>query len=435
MFLKRFQLGLIHVAVAMTLVPIDSTLNRVMIKELSISATLFAILSSLPYLFAPIQVAIGSYSDRHPIMGYRRTPYILAGLLLCVISLIALPPVAFLMDKNFGLGLLAGIFAFGAWGMGYNLSAVSYLSLASELSGEKGRGRTIATMWFMMIVSIILTAISLGHMVDPYTPAALIHAFQVVAVAALTLGLLGLIKLEPRSGVSSSQQASETYTLKQMSAVIMSNPAAKTFFIYLLLLLVGILGQNILLEPFAGQAFGLGVGQTTSRINEIWGTFVLLSIIVAGLLEGRVSKRIVAQVGNIGSLIGFIIIVVSGIMANKGVFYIGITVLGLGTGLCTVANLSLMFDFTVPGLVGLYIGAWGFSNALSRLTGNMLAGLVFDVLKSVTGSALTGYLVVFVIEGLMLLIAAIMLNRIDVNAFQQQAHEPSFVDKVALAAE
>ena len=60
MFLKRFQLGLIHVAVAMTLVPINSTLNRVMIKELSISATLVAILASLPYLFSPIQVAIGS---------------------------------------------------------------------------------------------------------------------------------------------------------------------------------------------------------------------------------------------------------------------------------------------------------------------------------------------------------------------------------------
>jgi len=435
MFLKRIQLGLIHVAVAMTLVPIDSTLNRVMIKELSISATLFAILSSLPYLFSPIQVAIGSYSDRHPIMGYRRTPYILAGLLLCVISLIALPPVAFLMDKDFGLGVFAGIFAFGAWGMGYNLSAVSYLSLASELSGEKERGKTIATMWFMMIVSIILTAITLGHLVDPYTPAALIRAFQYVAAAALTIGLLGLIKLEPRSSVSASQPAAETYTLKQMSAVIMSNPAAKTFFVYLLLLLVGILGQNILLEPFAGQAFGLSVGQSTSRVNEIWGTFVLVSIIIAGLLDGRISKRIVAQVGNIGSLIGFIIIVVSGILADKGIFYIGITVLGLGTGLCTVANLSLMFDFTVPGLVGLYIGAWGFSNALSRLTGNVLGGIVFDVLKSATGSALTGYLVVFIIEGLLLLIAAIMLNRIDVNAFQKQAHEPSFVEKVALASE
>ena len=435
MFLKRFQLGLIHVAVAMTLVPIDSTLNRVMIKELSISATLFAILSSLPYIFSPIQVAIGSYSDRHPILGFRRTPYILAGLLLCVISLIALPPVAFLMDKNFGLGLLAGIFAFGAWGMGYNLSAVSYLSLASELSGEKGRGRTIATMWFMMIVSIILTAIAVGRLVDPYTPAALIRAFQYVAASALVLGLLGLIKLEPRSSVASSQQASVTYSLRQMADVILSNPTAKTFFVYLLLLLVGILGQNILLEPFAGEAFGLGVGQTTSRVNSIWGTFVLLAIIVAGLLEGRVSKRLVAQIGNIGALLGFIIIVVSGIIASKDIFYVGITVLGLGTGLCTVANLSLMFDFTVPGLVGLYIGAWGFSNALSRLTGNVLGGVIFDVLKSTTGSALTGYLVVFSIEGLMLLIAAIMLNRIDINAFQKQAHEPSFVDKVALAAE
>ena len=178
MFLKRLQLGLIHVAVAMTLVPINSTLNRVMIKELSLSATLVAILASLPYLFSPIQVAIGSYSDRHPIFGFRRTPYILLGLILCVLGVIVSPQVAFLMANNFGLGLLVGILAFGAWGMGYNLSAVSYLSLASELSGEKGRGKTIATMWFMMITAIIVTAIGLSHMVDPYTPQALIRAFN-----------------------------------------------------------------------------------------------------------------------------------------------------------------------------------------------------------------------------------------------------------------
>ena len=61
MTLKRIQLGLIHVAVAMTLVPINSTLNRVMIKDLAISATVVAILASLPYLFAPIQVVIGYF--------------------------------------------------------------------------------------------------------------------------------------------------------------------------------------------------------------------------------------------------------------------------------------------------------------------------------------------------------------------------------------
>jgi BCD family chlorophyll transporter-like MFS transporter len=433
MLRKRFQLGLIHVAVAMTLVPINSTLNRVMIKELAISATVVAILASLPFLFSPIQVAIGSYSDRHPILGYRRTPYILAGLILCVAGVIVSPQVAFLMADDFALGLLVGLLAFGAWGMGYNLSAVSYLSLASELSSTNERGKTIATMWFMMIASIILTAIGLSRMVDPYTPEALIRAFGAVAAAALLLGLLGLLRLEPRSGVSPATN-SENYTVKQMTSAITANPVARVFFLYLLLLLAAILGQDVLLEPFGAEAFGMTVTQTT-RITSLWGTFVLVAIIVAGALEGRVSKRLIAQLGNTGALLGFVVIVMSGILVNQTVFYIGVTFLGIGTGLSTVANLSLMFDLTIPGMVGLYIGAWGFSNALSRLTGSVLGGIVRDVVTQATGQALTGYLVVFSIEALMLFVAAIMLYRIDVNAFRKQVEEPSFVEKVAIATE
>ena len=373
-----------------------------------------------------------------------------------MIGVIVSPQVAFLMADNFSLGLLAGVLAFGAWGMGYNLSAVSYLSLASELSSEKERGKTIATMWFMMILAIILTAIGLSRMVDPYTPEALIRAFGVVAAVALVLGLLALIKLEPRStplvppifdnedsadvGSEGARKlggvrgASENYTVRQMTSAITANPVARVFFIYLLLLLAAILGQDVLLEPFGAEAFGMTVTQTT-RITSLWGTFVLLAIIVAGLLEGRVSKRLVAQLGNTGALLGFIVIVISGILMNQTVFYMGVTLLGIGTGLSTVSNLSLMFDLTLPGMVGLYIGAWGFSNALSRLTGSILGGVVRDVVTQATGNALSGYLVVFGIEALMLLVATIMLYRINVNAFRKQVEEPSFVEKVAIAAE
>jgi len=435
MLLKRFQLGLIHVAIAMTLVPINSTLNRVMIKELSISAALVAILASLPFLFSPIQVAIGSYSDRHPIFGFHRTPYILAGLLLCVLGVAGSPQVAFLMNQHPGLGILAGILAFGMWGMGYNLSSVSYLSLATEISGEEGRGKTIATMWFMMITAIILTAMGLSHMLDPYTPAALIRAFGVVAAAALTLGLLGLIRLESRSRLNlDSSSRSEAFTVKEMATAITANPVARTFFIYLLLLLAAILGQDVLLEPFGAEAFNMTVTQTT-RITSIWGIFVLASILLAGLWEKHVAKRILAQLGNIGALVGFILILISGIMVNKNIFYLGVSLLGLGTGFSTVANLALMFDLTMPGQIGLYIGAWGFSNALSRLTGSVLGGAIRDGMTQLTGQALSGYLIVFAIEALMLLAAAIMLARIDVSKFKQQALEPSFSEKVALAAE
>ena len=199
MFVKRFQLGLIHAAVAMTLVPINSTLNRVMIFDLGISATLVSILAVFPYLLSPIQVAIGSFSDRHPLFGFRRTPYILAGLLLCVIGVVLSPHIALLIHSNFAAGVLVGLFGFGAWGMGYNLSAVAYLALATELSGEKERGKTIATMFFMMILALIATGIALGSMVPTFTPAALISAINVVAALALVLGLLGLFKLEPRA--------------------------------------------------------------------------------------------------------------------------------------------------------------------------------------------------------------------------------------------
>jgi BCD family chlorophyll transporter-like MFS transporter len=271
-------------------------------------------------------------------------------------------------------------------------------------------------------------------MVDPYTPEALIRAFGFVAASALVLGLIGLIRLEPRSTSLEKGAASDTYSVKQMTSAIMQNPVARIFFVYLLLLLAAILGQDVLLEPFGAEAFGLTVTQTT-RITSIWGTFVLVAILIAGALEGRAAKKAVAQFGNLGALAGFVVIIISGFARSTSVFYTGVTLLGLGTGLSTVANLSLMFDLTVPGMVGLYIGAWGFSNALSRLVGTLLAGILRDVVNQITGQALSGYLVVFFIEALMLAIASIMLYRIDVDRFKKGVEQPSFVEKVALAVD
>jgi BCD family chlorophyll transporter-like MFS transporter len=431
MLRKRLQLGLIHLAVAMTLVPINSTLNRVMIKELGIAATIVALLASLPYLFSPLQVAIGSYSDRHPILGFRRSPYILLGLLLCVGGLIVSPQIAFLMAQKPFFGILAAGLAFGAWGMGYNLSSVSYLALASELSGEKERGKTVAIMWFMMIVSIIFTAVAISRMVDPYSPAALQRAFLMVGFAALVLGLIGLTRLESRL-VHAQNTSAENYTFKEMAAVILKSRQATLFFWYLTLLLAAILGQDVLLEPFAAETFGMTVQQTT-RITSIWGSAVLLTILMAGALERRLPRKRVAQIGNLSALAGFLIILVSGVITSRSIFWFGVVLLGAGTGLATVANLALMFDLTLPGYAGLFIGAWGVSNALSRLVGTLLAGVVRDVVTGLTNNLVSGYLVVFGIEAAMLALAVYMLIKIDVESFHKQVEAPSVLERLALS--
>jgi len=427
--IKRFQLGLIHIAVAMTLVPINSTLNRVMIKELDFSATLVAALASLPYLFSPMQVWIGGYADRHPLFGRRRTPYIFLGLLLCVAGVIVSPHVAFLMAAERLIGILAGLLAFGAWGMGFNLASVSYFSLASELSGEKGRGKTVAVMFFMMIAGIILTSITLSRLVEPYSPAALLRAFSLIGALALVLGLLGLVGLEKRT--AESTKGAENYTIRQMAEALLANPQAKTFFWYLFLLLIALLGQDVLLEPFAAEAFQLPVAVTT-RITSIWGVCVLVMLAAAGILEGRLSKRAIAQTGNYGALAGFTLITASGLIPSLPVFYAGVVLLGLGTGLSTVANLSLMLDMTTAQSIGLYIGVWGMANAFSRLAGGLLGGIVRDLATHLLGNFVHGYVVVFVLEGLLLLVAILLFLRIDLTAFQRRAEELSVLERAAI---
>ena len=433
MIRRRIQLGMIHVAVAMSLVPINSTLNRVMIKELAISAALVALLASLPYLFSPIQVAIGSFSDRHPLFGFRRSPYILLGLVLCVAGLVLSPLAAFQLVENPQLGVIIGVLSFGAWGMGFNFATVSYLSLASEVSGESGRGRTIAVMWFMMITSIILTAIGLSQMVDPYTPQALVRAFWVIGLAALLLGLMGLIRLEPRSTVENP--SAEEYSWPVLARFVLNNRQARFFFIYLVLLLAALLGQDILLEPFGAEAFALSVKQTT-RITSIWGGCVLAALLVAGMLENRISKRTVAWLGGWSALVGFVLIAISGGLVSKDFFYSGVILLGVGTGLSTVSNLSLMLDMTTADKVGLFIGAWGMANAISRLLGSVLGGAVRDLVARLAGAPVIGYIVVFGLMALIMLVSLIMLRRIDVGAFRRQADtDISLIERTALAGD
>ena len=433
MLLKRIQLGLIHAAVAMTLVPINSTLNRVMIKEMAISATLVAILASLPYLLSPIQVVIGSFADRHPFRGYRRTPYILLGLALCVLGVVGSPLVAFLIGENFWLGIAVGVLAFGAWGMGFNFATVSYLSLASEISGEKDRGKTISVMFFIMILSIIVTALGLSRLLEPYSQGMLVRAFWMVGIIALALGSAGIIKLENRSKTELAL-SSDRYSWKVLYGAIAANKQARLFFVYLVILLAAILGQDILLEPFGGEAFNLSVVATT-RITSIWGGCFLVALLVAGALERRVNKRSVAKWGGIAALFGFILISSSPLSGSKEHFYTGVVFLGIGTGLSTVGNLSLMLEMINPGQVGLFMGAWGMANAFSRMIGSVLSGAVRDVVTQTTQNAVMGYVVVFGIEALMLLISLVLLRRINVGEFRQSAQSYPLVERAALVNE
>ncbi|MDZ4159016.1 MAG: BCD family MFS transporter [Anaerolineaceae bacterium] len=428
---KRIQLGLIHAAVAMTLVPINSTLNRVMIKEMAISATLVALLASMPYLLSPAQMVIGSYSDRNPWRGWRRSPYIAAGLILCAAGVMLAPHAVFLLPQNWWLGLTLSALTFGAWGMGYNLAGVSYLSLASELSDETQRSRTVAVMWFMMILAIIFTAAGLSRLLIVYSPQTLQRAFEIIGLAALAVGWIGLLGLEPRRREkTTAAKSGERHSWLALSRTVFSIPQARLFFIYLIILLGAILGQDILLEPYGGEAFGLPVYATT-RITSIWGAFVLISMAAASWLERRFSKRMVAQISAWIVLAGFAAIASSGLARLTAVFYGGVVLLGIGTGMATVSNLSLMLDM-ITTRVGLFMGAWGMASALARLLGSVMSGMIRDLATYLLQNPVNGYIVVFSIQGGMMLVSWFLLRRIDFKEFRSQAGQLNLEENAAI---
>lgn len=427
MFRKRFQLGLLHVALGLTALPPDSTLNRLMIHELGISATLAAALVSLPYLFAPMQLVIGSFADRHPLLGRHRTPYILIGVLLSVAGVWLAPAAVYTFAENATLGVIYSALAFGLWGTGFNFAAVSYFSLASELSGEEGRSGTIATMYFMLILSMIAGGISLGRALTaepPQTvvaPQTVITAVRVVAGIALAVGILGLIGLEPHR--DRPPEGEESFSLAAFRPLLAENRTARRFFVYMLLLLAAILGQDVILEPYAAEAFNMTVDQTT-RLTSIYGTFLLVALVSASQLERRLSKHAIARLSSWGAVVAFALIAGAGLLKASGVFYGGLCLLGLAIGVSTVANHSLMLDMTTPQNVGLFIGAWGMATAFARLVGQVLGGLVRDGVAQLALDPATGYVAVFAVEIAMLLASLYLLRQIDVGRFRQAAEEP-----------
>ncbi len=80
---RLLRLSLFQVSVGMTLVLLVGTLNRVMIVELEVPATLVATMIAVPLLFAPFRALIGFRSDTHrSALGWRRVPFIYRGTML-----------------------------------------------------------------------------------------------------------------------------------------------------------------------------------------------------------------------------------------------------------------------------------------------------------------------------------------------------------------
>jgi MFS transporter, BCD family, chlorophyll transporter len=418
---KVLQFTLVHVGVAITAVPVNSTLNRIMITELNLPAVLVGLLVALPYLLSPLQVVAGSWADHHAVWGRHRSPWILIGGLMASFGGYLTAHAVVLIGENFALGLAASLATFTIWGVGVNIASVSYLSLLSEQSEGTGgwRSRAVSVMWTTMIVATILTSLAIAVLLDPYSTQALYTAFGFVWLVASVFVMFGAAGIESASRGAAALHSRAESPLVAIRALA-GNPTAQRFFLYLTLILISIHAQDVLLEPYGGDVLGMPIA-ATARLTSIWGLGFFVTMVAGLWVVRRMGKKGAANVGAVGAALGFALIITSGVVQSVGMLWGAVFVLGLGGGLMTVSNLSFMLDMTIVQAAGLYIGAWGVANFAGQALGNIASGLIRDIAFRLTGSEMAGYSTVFALEIAGLIAAVLLFKGITVEAFRRQA--------------
>lgn len=430
------QLSLVHVGVSLTVVPITGTLNRVMISDMGMPAVLVGLLVALPYMLSPFQVIVGAYADRRPLWGLHRSPWMLVGGLMATFGSYMTAHTVFYMDEHFLPGLIASFAVFALWGVGVNVASVSYLSLASELterSPKTWRTATVGVMWTAMILSTIIASISLSRLLAlDSSQDGIYFAFGAIWAVATVFILLGSAGVEPAHNENRTLQNKADNPMTTLQALAY-NATAKRFFFYLLLVLVGIRAQDVLLEPYAADTLGMSVSETT-RLEAVWGIGVFITLLGGLGLVRLFGKRVNAYAGAIVAIAAFGLIIVAGSMGNSPFFQASVFLLGLGSGLMTVSNLSFMLDMTVPQSVGLYMGAWGVANFVAQSLGTVGGALLRDIAYHLTGDVALGYMTVFGLEIAGLIAALLLFRTITVEAFQRDA-QVNLVDVLAIAGD
>ena len=411
-----FQLGFGLISVLVL-----GVLNRVMFAEVGLPATLIGFLLAIPSLVSPARLWLGYLSDSHPILGRRRLPYILSGMVLATAGVLGGTLGTLSIPHIAGWGVLATTLAFLVYGMGKNAMATAFQALIADVFDERQRPQATAILQSAFILGIIGGSVGLGRLVDPYSPGRLIVVAAGAGLLAIVLSVLGCLGVEPTGEAVKEislrvREVPFGPTIKRT----FQNTQVRLFFFFVGAILLATLSQDIFLEPYGAQLFGMSVGQT-ARLNMYWGIGTLGSMISCGLwLVNRFGRKRMAAIGLVIVAVAFAGLIIAGAVKQQGLFIGLVLLLGIGSGISGSGTLTLMVDFTTPELAGLLMGTWTIAHQLAEVMGNVLGGMLVDGVFALSGSYLAAFGAVFGMEIVAALIGLALLSRISVSAFLDQ---------------
>ena len=417
---KLLRLSLFQVSVGMALVLLVGTLNRVMIVELDVPASLVGIMLAMPLAFAPFRALVGHRSDTHRCeLGWRRVPFIWNGT-LAQFGGFTIMPFAILVLAGQGeaahapvwVGYIAASLSFLLVGVGVHVTQTAGLALATDLTPPESQARVVGLMYVMQLLGMIATALIFGAVLANFTPGRLIQVIQGAAVATVFLNLLSLWKQETRRPARGGEQGAPDPSFRESWAKFCEGDSAVLRLAVVGLGTIAFNMADVLLEPFGGEVLALSVSYTT-KLTALFAVGGLSGFGFAVWITQRGADAYqVARAGATLGLPAFVLVLAAVPTGQLPLFLIGNFLIGFGGALFAHGTLTATMNRAPQSQAGLALGAWGAVQATAAGLALAFAGTARDIATSALAGvslpwgfsgAAAGYGIVYALEILLLL--------------------------------
>lgn len=422
------RLGLVQAALGSIVVLMTSTINRVMVVELSLPAMLPAALVGWHYAIQILRPRFGFGSD----MGGRRTPWIMGGMAVLALGGVGAAGATMLLASSLWIGLVAGVIAYLLIGVGVGAAGTSLLALLAARVAPDRKAAAAAIVWIMMIVGFVVTAILAGALLDPFSLSRLVLVATAIGAAAIAIACLAVRGLEPGRTVGDVPPApaqilagpAPRRDFQGVLAEVWTEGPVRRFTLFVFVSMLAYSAPDLILEPFAGIVYGLTAGQSTSLSGAQNGG-VLLGMIVTAIVATRVGRsrpaflRAWAACGCLASALALLAIAGAAAAASQGEPLWPLPpllfALGVSNGAFAVAAIGSMMALASAGREGregTRMGLWGAAQAIAFGLGGFLGAAALDGARAAFGAPAQAFGAVFAIEAAVFVLAAWLALRV-----------------------
>lgn len=451
--LTIFRLGLFNLGLGLMAVLTLAVLNRVMISELNIPAGITGGILATSLFVSPARVWFGQLSDNRPLLGKHRTNYVLLGTALfgfvVFLAVQVMWQLGLVVQDSGGwlwnsetigwsavLALLMAVY-----GLAVSCSSTPFTALLVDITDESKRSKLITIVWSMLMVgiviggvtgSIVFKNIETGNVVTGSIPIEMLQPpinaiFSAVPFLVLALAITATWGVERRYSRFNSNNIvvnrEDSITIVNAIKILTTSRQTGIFFAFLSILTIGLFMQEAVLEPYGGEVFNMGIGETT-KLNAFWGMGILFGYAVTGFkIIPTLGKKYTSKIGCISVALCFGLIILAGFTKEPKMLQSAMVLFGIAAGIATVGGISLMLDLTAAKTAGTFIGAWGLAQAMSRGLATVIGGVLLDIGKNIFETTLMAYGLVFIIQAMVMLIAIAFLERVDVQEFKDNTNQ------------